>query len=261
MNIFIDDPDLDFSSRETQLQLIEFEDKLQTCYGCDEQWIKKNTLQSWYRNYNFWVSRGECFAQRSGIKPFDKVVPSEVFYTCLWEFLADDFGSLKMKDLILNNEDFDSTTKINAYKVPVQIKKIDSVASQGVKILNDIRLLEATYGPEGTYSYAVEYLDFEQYVVFVRESVFSCGLTILAVIAVIFIITANFTVTLLVATAVILVNFFVVALVFYWDLTMNSVVVIQVVIAIGLAVDYSAHIAYTYLSVNPPNTPQFQTIK
>ena len=56
----------------------------------------------------------------------------------------------------------------------------------------------------------------------------------------------------MVAGAVLLVDFFIVALVHYWSLTFNSIVVVQVVIAIGLAVDYSAHIAHTYLTVDPP---------
>ena len=163
--------------------------------------------------------------------------------------------------MILNNEDFDSTTKIDAYKFSGLLKKVDSVASQGVKILADLRFLESEYGPEGTYSYSNEYLDFEQYVVFTSDTFKSCGLSVAAVICVIFFITSNLIVTILVAIAVLLVDFFIVALVFYWNLTMNSIVVIQVVIAIGLAVDYSAHIAHTYLTIIPPNTPQFKTKK
>ena len=116
----------------------------------------------------------------------------------------------------------------------------------------DVRRLEDDYGPEGIYSYATEYLDFEQYVVFTYESVYSCALSIVAVIFVILFITASISVTVMVAMAVLLVDFFIVALVYYWNLNFNSIVVVQVVIAIGLAVDYSAHIAHTYLTVEPP---------
>lgn len=69
---------------------------------------------------------------------------------------------------------------------------------------------------------------------------------------VVLLITANVPVTLLVALSVLLVDFFLVALIYYWSLTFNSIVVVNVVIAIGLAVDYSAHIAHTYLVVVPP---------
>ena len=77
-------------------------------------------------------------------------------------------------------------------------------------------------------------------------------LSIVAVIVVIIFITASIHITIMVTIAVLLVDFFLLALVYYWNLTFNSVVVVQVVIAIGLAVDYSAHIAHTYLVVVPP---------
>lgn len=67
-------------------------------------------------------------------------------------------------------------------------------------------------------------------------------------------ITSSVAVTLLVLLAVVLVDFFLVAIVFFWGLNFNAVVVVNTVIAIGLSVDYSAHIAHTYLVVTPPKT-------
>jgi len=80
--------------------------------------------------------------------------------------------------------------------------------------------------------------------VFVAETRASLLLSLFAVFIVILFITADFTVTLLVAFAVFLVDVYILALVFYWNLTFNSIVVVQVVVAIGLAVDYSAHIGH-----------------
>lgn len=94
---------------------------------------------------------------------------------------------------------------------------------------------------------------------FVAETRASLLLSLFAVFIVILFITADFTVTLLVAFAVFLVDVYILALVFYWNLTFNSIVVVQVVVAIGLAVDYSAHIGHTYLAVHPPNTPKYRT--
>lgn len=79
---------------------------------------------------------------------------------------------------------------------------------------------------------------------FVAETRASLLLSLFAVFIVILFITADFTVTLLVAFAVFLVDVYILALVFYWNLTFNSIVVVQVVVAIGLAVDYSAHIGH-----------------
>jgi len=126
------------------------------------------------------------------------------------------------------------------------------VAVQGVALLKDFRAIEEEFGFPGTYSYAQEYLDFEQYVVFTRETFLSVFLSLVAVFAVILFITGSLFVTVLVGIAVLLVDYFLVALLFYWGLTFNSIVVINIVIALGLAVDYSAHIAHTYLTIVPP---------
>lgn len=95
-------------------------------------------------------------------------------------------------------------------------------------------------------------LDYELYVVFMYETLLSCGLSIFAVFFIVLFITGSLPVTLLVTLAVGLVDLFLISLIHYWDLTFNTVVVINVVIAIGLAVDYSAHIAHTYLIIVPP---------
>lgn len=104
----------------------------------------------------------------------------------------------------------------------------------------------------GTYSYSQEFLDYELYFVFVDETLLSCGLSIVAVFFVVLFVTGSLPITCLVVLAILLVDLFLVALIHYWDLTFNNVVVVNLVIAIGLAVDYSAHIAHTYLTVNPP---------
>ena len=74
----------------------------------------------------------------------------------------------------------------------------------------------------------------------------------MAVLIVVMFVTGSIPVTLLVVFAVVLVDVFLLALVHYWDLTMNSIVTVFLVIGLGLSVDYSAHIAHTYLTVEAP---------
>ena len=107
------------------------------------------------------------------------------------EYLETDNGSSRERDLIFSDEENISEQRIAAFRISVDVKKIDSVATQGVDFLLDIRKLEDEYGPEGIYSYAVSYLDFEQYIVFKNETFLSCGLSVVAVIFVILFITAS----------------------------------------------------------------------
>lgn len=66
--------------------------------------------------------------------------------------------------------------------------------------------------------------------------------------------TASITITLLVLLCVVLVDIFLFGILHFWDVTLNSVTVVNIVIAIGLAVDYSAHIGHAFSSVTPPET-------
>jgi len=246
---FVDNPDINYETRESQLKMLAFNDAIERCRGCQEDWHKANTLGSWYKNFNRWVQAKDCKHQPGGIDTFEKTIQEEAFYPCLWDYLDTDDGTQDEKNLLFTEAENPRDRRLVGYKQTIQAKKIETVAVQGVKYLEDIRKIENEVGFEGTFSYAVEFLDFEQYVVFTQETLLSVGLSLVAVFFVIIIITGSLFVTLLVTLAVLLVDLFLVALIYYWGLTFNSVVVVNVVIAIGLAVDYSAHIAHTYLTV------------
>jgi Niemann-Pick C1 protein len=81
-------------------------------------------------------------------------------------------------------------------------------------------------------------------------------LALVAVFIVLMIVTANFTVTMFILLCVALVDLFLLGLLTFWDITLNSVTVVNNVIAIGLAVDYSAHIGHAYLLTEAPDTDE-----
>ena len=73
------------------------------------------------------------------------------------------------------------------------------------------------------------------------------GVSIIAVLMIILVFTSDITVTILVAICICTTDLFLVGLIYYWGLTLNPVIVLQIILAIGTSVDYSAHIAYAYL--------------
>lgn len=109
-----------------------------------------------------------------------------------------------------------------------------------------------THGLSETYSYSDKYLDYESYVVFYKETILSVTLALITVFVIVLIFTANLTITLFVLLCVALVDLYLFALLTFWDVTLNSVTIVNVVIAIGLSVDYSAHIGHAYLTIDPP---------
>ena len=85
-----------------------------------------------------------------------------------------------------------------------------------------------------------------------EEFTFPMLFSFLAVLIVILVITSDITATLVVALCVVMTDIFVAGIIFYWNLALNPIVILQVVLGIGCSVDYSAHIAYAYLIELPP---------
>lgn len=84
----------------------------------------------------------------------------------------------------------------------------------------------ADYGLPGTFIYCAAYLNYEQYFSFVSETIYSSGMSFAAVVLVILFITTSLTATILVALCVALVDLFLLALLYYWGLTFNTIVVL-----------------------------------
>ena len=89
--------------------------------------------------------------------------------------------------------------------------------------------------------------DYELFMTLYDEFALPMILSFTAVLIVILIITSDITATLVVAICVIMTDLFVAALIFYWNLALNPIVLLQIILGIGCSVDYSAHIAYAYL--------------
>ena len=74
------------------------------------------------------------------------------------------------------------------------------------------------------------------------------------------IITVSFHLSLMVIFSVLLVDFYLVAIIYYWGMTINMFTGMSIIIAYGIAVDYSSHIAHCYLLTIPPvNDPSCST--
>ena len=87
---------------------------------------------------------------------------------------------------------------------------------------------------------------------FLEEQVTGIALSMIAVICVVLFITMSVKITLLVVLAVLLVDYYLVALLYFWDMTLNTYTGVNMVFALGMAVDYSIHIAHAFLLAEAP---------
>ena len=120
--------------------------------------------------------------------------------------------------------------------------------------MKDIRWLEKEFALGDSFEYHWRFYDYEQFSVMISEFRQTFLLSICAVLTVILVVTSNLAVTFLVALSIIITNLFLTALIFYWGLTLDPIVIINLILAIGTSVDFSAHIAYGYLVEEIPET-------
>ena len=108
------------------------------------------------------------------------------------------------------------------------------------------------YG-EPSFEYMWRLYDYELFTTLADDFTGPMILSFVAVLVVILIITSDVTATLVVALCVILTDLYLAGLIFYWNLALNPIVLLQVILGIGCSVDYSAHIAYAYLVEDIPD--------
>lgn len=103
------------------------------------------------------------------------------------------------------------------------------------------------------------FIFFEQYAIIGRETTRNLTIAALAVLVVTSLFLVNFSVTLLVVVNFVALVLELFALMFIWDVSLNGVSMITLVMAIGFAVDYSAHIAHAFV-MSEEDTPNRRVI-
>lgn len=254
VTVYTEAGDIDVTSYETQANMQTFIDKIKTCDGCSQQFTIPESFDSWYlqlKAKSKAENAGSTACQGSWNEAKDAIVP-EKFMGCLNYFLSlrsgPGAGARYAGDIKMN----EAKTKIVSFRQGFKLIYIEDSANDGVEVLQDMKRLCDGANVGDTYSFTQKYFDFETYVVFQEEATMNVCLALAAVFVVLMIVTANLTVTLFILLCVALVDLFLLGLLTFWSVTFNSVTVVNNVIAIGLAVDYSAHIGHSYLLAEAP---------
>ena len=137
--------------------------------------------------------------------------------------------------------------RLAGFKSKIAVKRIEESSTQGVRYITNLRDLEDEFGLRGTFSFAVNNYDFEMWFKFKPETLLCVILSITTVMAVVLIITADFIITLVVCMCVVMTDLFLFGHIYYMGLTLNPLTILNIIISMGISVDYSAHIAYAYL--------------
>ena len=196
--------------------------------------------------YQYWVSLNKCSIYTPTKTAVAEPVPEEYFYGCLAEYLETPEGLNQVQNISFRDG------KIRGWRQFVEAIKIEGMAVDGPKYLKDVRDIGSEYGLGDTYFYSGIFMVYEMHVGLIAQMFLSVGLALFAVFCVVIFITGSIQVTLLVILSVVLVDIYLFALIYFWGERINFLTLVCLVLGLGLSVDYSAHIAHTYLLVEGP---------
>ena len=120
-----------------------------------------------------------------------------------------------------------------------KVKSMDSLRGSLAGVPNN--------GDGKVFAYSSAWLNYEQYKAIEVEAIrnISTTMAVMVVIIALLIVTPSAVLVVCLCLCLIIIN--IIGYMHFWDLTMDSVTIIMLVIALGLAVDYSAHIGRAFM--------------
>ena len=209
-----------------------------------------------------WVDEFYTYRNSSGLT--SQSWSDSNYVTALNSWLADttSSGGSKYKNDVV----FDSTsspTKIITSRVHGKHIKTDE-SNVNVKAMDTLRKqIASVSGNNGKiFPFGREWLNYEQYKSITGEAIQNLSITIAACFGIIALLVVEFKTVISVSLALVMIFVNIVGYMHFWGLTIDSVTVIMLVIALGLSVDYSAHIGRAYLEkLGTPNERIVRTLE
>ena len=169
------------------------------------------------------------------------LVTGSTFLTALQEFLATPTGRSFEDDVVIQNGQF----KV----VRIRANHIDTFNSrEQVTLLEEVEAFIQQWQAAlpGSFVSAPAYIFFDQYRIIVEQMTTSIGLCLAAVLLISALVLAHPLSVLVVLLVLALVFMDLMGNIVLWSLALNSISMINLVMAVGLVVDYSMHMAHSF---------------
>ncbi|CBJ26534.1 conserved unknown protein [Ectocarpus siliculosus] len=204
-------------------------------------------LDSWLVSFIVWAEVNTTYSANIGTSGGYPVYDDrDTFYTALSAFLADEDNARFLADVVFDDEGIIKISRSEMYLINL----VDT--DKNVDVLRDTREVadQSTLDPQ-PFAYSAVFLFSEQYVVIYNELLSSFGLALLAVLVLSLFVLGKVTVVLLVCVTLIIIDVELLGFVYHWNLDVNSITVIELIMAVGLVVEYMVHIVHYFLHQDP----------
>merc|ERR1711959_219784 len=205
--------------------------------------IVASSVSSWNYNFNAYMTSNSLTASTEA-----------QWYTHLNTYLASSSGSQFRRHVVFSDDTIDGSTSN-----PIAIARITANhpdyehSSDKVKAMRSFRDTVDLYATSLTgsigapFGYAYNYLTYEGYAVIELECYRNVGLAMACIMLVVVILIPDPVVSLLVFLSIAATIVEVCGFLHFWGLTIDSVTVILLVVSVGIAVDYAAHVGQAFV--------------
>ena len=201
-------------------------------------------VDSWYFKYKkYWEKQGYFVP--------DSEETEDDFYYQLGVFLYSPSGSkYRIKNFLFNATFSCMESPMQVLASSVEYKHhVLSDSQEQIRAMDDVKDILSNSNITGyVQPFARAYSGWETNKIIEKELYQNMGLAMLVVLLVTLILIANVSASIMVLICVVLTLVDVAALMHWWGLTIDTVSCIDLVLAIGLCVDYAAHVAHTFMT-------------
>lgn len=173
------------------------------------------------------------------INPLHDGTSDATFIAGLQTFLGSNQGNLYVNDVTISG----STIVSSRFHVKTTSLVTSSSQAAMMERLRDIVQKSSL----DVFAFSPAFIFFEQYVQIVPQTLKTLGISV----AVVFLVTAIFmplpVLIFLVTISVTMIMVGVIGFMYFWDLTLNSVTMIHIIMCVGFSIDFSTHICHSFV--------------
>jgi len=219
-------------------------------------YIEKGSVSFWLDDFRQYLVQSAC----SGIGLQSDTIPPENFIPWLRQFLAQDecchiFGQLTPLCGFRYRQDVkiaDDNSTILASRMLVQTTSLltqnDFINSMKSAFYTSDTLVDSELGLKGTFPYSVYYIYFAQYMYLPRVAATNILIASGAVVATTFILMTSPISSIYILVCLMMINIHLMALMAIWGIYLNALSVVNLVMSIGISVEFCVHITKSFLS-------------
>ncbi|CAN0269125.1 unnamed protein product, partial [Ascophyllum nodosum] len=229
--------EVDYPDVGVQAQMQQTDDLM------EEQRYISGPIDSWLSSFLDWAANETDYSINLGTSGGYQVYEDrDTFYPAVGDFLEDGDNQRFQDDIVFKS---DGSVEISrSWLFLVDVTDTDS----SVDALEDTRDVteQSALDPE-PFGFSSVFVFVEQFLVIYDELIENFILALAAVVVLSLLVLGKVGVVVLVCFTVVMIDIELLGFVYHWGLDVNSITVIELIMAVGLVVDYMVHIVHFFL--------------